>query len=352
MQAVNTISDFLQQTGNQFRVFDLGRRIVEVPASDFIAFENLEQPWPRPLQGSAWIGITFWPASVHDSEQEVEQAIWFLRLPLDEQAKLMQAARDGFLHRLLEIAEAKLDPDKPEPPNIMEDNPLVFRPREDRMAVFNARAAKTLGLPASKFYEHAREYMQGAMGFDQWAFVGLQGLADFAVRLDELDNAPILAAAIAELPEEVLIPLCHAMENVGLPAKVLQALQARLQEEPSLLLQTAICRGVSFADTPQRRQVLLQLLEGEQGNEVELLAAIAARAWDSLTEEQTGLLFLERLAENSHGQEVFNEMLADLMFIPGMREPLFSSLRNPGRSEKLSQALDGLFAALQGGSLD
>jgi hypothetical protein len=348
MQAIHTISDFLQQTGNQFRVFDMGRRVVEVPVGDFMAFEKLEQPWPYPLQRSAWLGITFWLPAEQGSGQETEQAIWFLRLPLDEQARLSQEARDGFLRRLLEIAEAKLNPDKPEPPSIMEDNPLVFRPREDRMAVFNARAAKTLGLPASKYYQHAREYLQGEMGFEQWAFVGLQGLADFAMRLDEADNAVLLGKAIAELPEEVLIPLCHALENVSLPGNVLQALQARLQGEPSLALQTAICRGVSFADTAQRRQVLQHLLEGEQGNEVELLAAIAARAWDSLKEEHICRLFLERLADNIHGQEVFNEMLADLMFIPGMREPLFTSLRNPERSAKLSQALDGLFAALQG----
>jgi hypothetical protein len=350
MQAIYTISDFLQQSGNRFRIFDLGRRIVEVPVNDFLAFEKLERPWPYPLQRHAWLGITFWQSpeqSGQTSAQEAEQAIWFLRLPLDEQAKLMQVARDGFLRRLLEIAGAKLDPDTPEPPNIMEDNPLVFRPREDRLAVFNARAAKALGLPASKYYQHARDYLQGEMGFDQWAFVGLQGLADFAMRLDEADNAAVLDKAIAGLPEEVLIPLCHALENVSLPGNVLKALQARLQGEPSLALQAAVCRGVSFADTAQRHQILLQLLDGKQGNEVELLAAIAARAWDSLNDEQTCLLFLERLAENSHGQEVFNEMLADLMFIPGMREPLFAGLRNPKRSEKLSQAIDGLFAALQ-----
>ena len=270
-----------------------------------------------------------------------------MRLPLDEQAKLMQEARDGFLHRLLEIAEARLDPDKPDPPNIMEDNPLVFRPREDRMAVFNALAAKTLGLPASSYYQHAREYLQGKVGFEQWAFVGVQGLADFAMRLDESDNAAVLGKAIPGLPEEVLVPLCHALENTSLPASVLDALQARLQANTSLSVQTAICRGVSFADTAQRRRVLLQLLEGKQGSEVELLAAVAARAWDSLRDEQTCLLFLERLADNVHGQEVFNEMLADLMFIPGMRDPLFAGLRNPQRSEKLAKAIDGLFAALQ-----
>lgn len=348
MQAIHTLADFLQQTGNQFRVFELGRRIIEVPVDEFVAFEKLERPWALPLQRSAWLAILFWPSADTQHEQ-AEQAIWFLRLPLDEQGKLMQVARDGFLRRLLEIAEARLDPDKAEPPNIMEDNPLVFRPREDRMAVFNACAAKTLHLPASKYYQHAREYMQGEVGFEQWAFIGLQGLADFALRLDEADNAALLGKAIAELPEEVLIPLCHALENVSLPANVLQALQARLQVGPvSLALQTAICRGVSFSDTPQRRQVLQQLLAGEQGREIELLAAIAARAWDSLKEEETCLLFLEGLADNTHGQEVFNAMLADLMFIPGMREPLFAGLRNPRRSEKLSRALDGLFTALQG----
>lgn len=343
MQSIHTISDFLQQTGNEFRVFDLGRRVVEVPVNDFIAFEKLEQPWPGPLQHSAWVGITFW----HTAESEPEQAIWFLRLPLDEQAKLMQSTRDGFLHRLLEIAAAKLNPDLPEPPNIMEDNPLVFSPREDRMAVFNACVAKVLGLPASKYYAPVCEYMRGEVGFEQWTSIGLQGLADFAMRLDETDNATRLSAAIATLPEEVLIPLCHSLENTALPDDVLTALSTRLEGELSLMIQIAICRAMSFADTPQRRQVLQQLLEGEEGNEVELLAAIAARAWDSLTEEQSCLLFLERLADNRVGQGVFNEMLADLMFIPGMRAPLFAGLRNPKRSEKLASALEGLFAALQ-----
>lgn len=343
MQSIHSISDFLQQTGNEFRVFDLGRRVVEVPVDDFIAFEKLEQSWPGPLQHSAWVGITFW----HAADHEAEQAIWFLRLPLDEQAKLMQSTRDGFLNRLLEIAAAKLNPDLPEPPNIMEDNPLVFTPREDRMAVFNACAAKSLALPASKYYAPVCDYMRGEAGFAQWSEIGLQGLADFALRLDESDNAARLTAAIMELPDEVLIPLCHALENTALPGDVLTALTRRLQGEYSPAIQIAICRAVSFADTPQRRQVLQQLLESEQGNEVELLAAIAARAWDSLTEEQTGLLFLERLADNRVGQAVFNEMLADLMFIPGMRDPLFAGLRNPQRSEKLARALEGLFAALQ-----
>ena len=348
MQEIHTISDFLRQTGSGFRVFDLGRRIVEVPVDDFIAFEKLEQPWATPLQGSAWVGITFYPEVGEGVKEETEQAIWFLRFPLDESAKLMQEARDGFLRRLLEIAAAKLNPDLPEPPNIMEDNALVFRPREDRMAVFNARAAKTLGLPASKFYDHARKYMQGTMGFDQWNFVGLQGLADFALRLDEHDNAAVLGAAIENLPEEVLVPLCHALESAPLPGNVLQALQARIEAESSLPIQTALFRGISFTDNAQRRHVLLQLLQGPQGNEMELLAAIAARAWESLEDEEVCLLFLERLAEQVHGQDAFNGMLADLMFIPGLREPLFAGLRNPKRSEKLSVALEGLFASLQG----
>jgi hypothetical protein len=60
------------------------------------------------------------------------------------------------------------------------------------------------------------------------------------------------------------------------------------------------------------------------------------------------MLFLERLAENSAGQEAFNLCMADLLYIPGMREPVLASVRDPKRSEKLSIAIGALFQNVTG----
>ncbi|MCW8891458.1 MAG: DUF3549 family protein, partial [Sedimenticola sp.] len=80
----------------------------------------------------------------------------------------------------------------------------------------------------------------------------------------------------------------------------------------------------------------------------ELLAALSGRAWEQLHEPRLRRLFLERLAENSAGQEAFNHCMADLLFIPGMREPVLGAVRDPNRSEQLSAAIGSMFKGVAG----
>lgn len=58
--------------------------------------------------------------------------------------------------------------------------------------------------PASQYYEHAQLYFSGQIGFDNWQSVALQGIADFAYRLNSADNLKHLHAAWPNLPVEVL----------------------------------------------------------------------------------------------------------------------------------------------------
>ena len=66
MTSVSGITDFLNQAGTQFKVFDMGRRIQELDKDRFLAFEQSEQPYPWPLQQQAWLGMMVWNEASSD----------------------------------------------------------------------------------------------------------------------------------------------------------------------------------------------------------------------------------------------------------------------------------------------
>jgi len=351
MSAFSTIGEFLEQTGTHFRVFDMGRRVEKIPRKEFARFEAGEAPYPYPLQQHAWLGLLGW----NPGEPE-ERFIWFIKLGLDETGRLSLAARDDFLRRVVAAAEEKArareqgEEESGAAGDAMEDNPHGFKPKEERMAAFHAKALKSLGLPPSRFFEHAREYFTGKPGWDQWAFVGLQGIADFAARLDEDDHEALLAKAIAHLPESPLQAVCHALENsrfsLALAEALAERLRAELKGEGRADIVASLIRGVSNTRASGLRQQLLgEVLRSPLGSNVEVLAAIAGRSWADLREPEVGQRFVEALARSEGGQEAFNHVMADLMFIPGMREPLLTYLRNPERSPELARAMGALFQA-------
>jgi hypothetical protein len=325
-----TIGDFFRQTGAQAHYFDLGRRVVEIPAATMTAFEAAELPYPQPFLQAAWLGIAF------HYPPDTEHHVWFLRLPLDEQGKLIQAARDDFLGRLMETAGAEAS-------GALDDNPHGFKPRPERMAVFHAKVSRLLGQAPSQYYPHAREYFQGTPGFEQWNFVGLQGIADVAARLDEDDTAAVLARALPHLPATPFQALCGCLENEAIGPDLGQALAARLDTELAAgdaINVAAAIRGFSLCTNRRLvTETLYKVLDSELGRHVEVLAAIAGRAWEALKEPALQGRFLERLAGCEAGQQAFDGILADLLFMPGLREPLWQSLRRPERSQHLAAAL-------------
>ncbi len=334
-----TLSAFLQQAGAQVQFYDMGRRLMEIPATDMLAIERQQQAYPQPFLRSASLGILFY---YEDSDGvSSDQQIWFLKFPLDEQGLLLQAARDDFLRRMVEqLAEQALARQNTEatqkPPNMPEDNPHGFTPREDRMACFHARVAKRLGQPASQFYAHAADYFAGNNGFEQWNFVGLQGIADVAVRLDEHDNLATLITAIPQLPITPFAALCSCLENETIAPALSAALSARiaiaLQEtDPHIAASTvaAALRGLSHGHDQQALTIALQsVLANDSGRNVEVLATIAGRAWHCLGQKEIRRTFLYNLALCDAGQSAFNNIMADLMFMPGLRQPLLGELRH------------------------
>ncbi|MDQ1363674.1 MAG: hypothetical protein QG652_1536 [Pseudomonadota bacterium] len=330
MTQTSSIQNFLQQTGSGFQVFDLGRRIQPVPENIFTDFETGKIPWPWPLQQQAWLGMML------QQQNNDELVIWFVRLPLDNRGYLDSKIRHDFLQRL-QTTESQ---------DNKTGNPYGFKPKPEQMAVFHARAAAQFNQPPSRFYTHARDYFAGISGYDQWAFVGFQGIADMAARLQQDNNEQLLASALPNLPAQPFEALCQCLEHEQIGDTLATALMQKLeqllaQNETDASLISYCLRALSGSN--QLQQAVQTVLAHRSATHADVLAAIAGRGWIALSDEKQMLVYLENLAQCVQGQDFFTAVIADLVNIPGMQQPIHQSMRNPQRSAALARAIGGMF---------
>ena len=334
-----TLIEFLEATGAEVQIYDVGRRITKISRNDFIKFENLQLAYPYPMQQQAWFGLCMLDESVSE-----EPIIWFLHLSLDETGKLLPAGRDYFIQRLFEAASvANQDIDKKEASaDALKDNPHIFKPREDKMAAFHARIATTLKQAPSRFYKHAQEYFSGEQGWEQWNFVGFQGIADIVERLKIDDNKTLVATAIPHLPIQPLEALCQCLENVVTPLNIANALLKRCQKElsnehPASSVVASCLRGISLTESKNTKNQLITLvLNSSLATNTEVLGAITARAWEWLLKQEHAEHYLNQLAKAD--SDTFNACLSDLLYMPNVRESLLSIIRSPNRPNQLAKA--------------
>ncbi len=339
-----TLGKFIELSGSKMRLFDMGRRIVEISADNFATFEQAQTPYPYPFQQQALFAILL----RNESRKDV-QSIWFLKFPLDEMGLLVQAARDDFLNRLLEkvILNHDASEQNGQIDAALKDNPYSFTPNPNQMAVFHAKAAYLSGDSLSKYYDHTRQYFKGENGFDQWKFVGLQGVADIASRLTEHDNEKIVSEAIPNLPEEPFSILCTCLENESLGSAlttaIIQRIKSSLHNKPVNTGEISMgIRAISCSlDKEAQQKIYRTILDSTIGSEPETVASIAGRAWETLENQELLNCFLEKLAHS--GQRCFNSLLADLLYIPSMRLLVMQALRNPKRSDQLTAAIGEMF---------
>ena len=327
-----TLFEVLERSGADVSVYDVGRRVGRLPRKRCLAFERACAPYPLPLQRKAWC------AFVHAAGESDQPVIWFIRLDLDEQGLLVQAARDALLARLLESARAGASGVDPQAE--LQDNPCAFTPSATRMAQFHARLSVDRDLPPSRFAAHAADYFSGRLGWSQWEFVGYQGIADIASRHRETP----LAAAIPFLPDQPLQALCHCLENQRPDPPLRDALLARLAREmtadtPVVARLAALVRALAGAvDAIDVKRHLLDVLEHPAARDIEILAALSGRAWEALLDRSLLDRFLDRLAENDHGQPAFEACLDDLLSVPEMTGPVRTALRDPGQPDSVRTA--------------
>ncbi len=308
-------------------------------------------PYPKPFLHQAWVAILMW-----NPKQANENVVWFLKLPLDEQGFLVQAARDDFLNRLLQnltnsMGKGPLDQptDATEYRDALKDNPFSFTPDQEKMAAFHATATLTTRQPASAFYDGAKQYFHGKTDLNQWDSLGYQGIADYVIRHQQGNNENKLAQILPRLPDVPLEASCTFIEHIQPGELLSEAIHQRLENsvtegKVSANQIGALLRAISQCPEQEEKiAVLTQVLHSPYGKEAEVIAALASRCWASLQYPELLKLFLQTLAENNAGQACFNRVMADLMFIPTLRALTLQQFRSPERSEALSRAIGGMF---------
>ncbi len=348
-----SITHFLQTGGFHYRVFDMGRKISRFSSEEFESIEGQKQAYPAPFQKKAWFALLFW-----EGGKQNEATIWFLQFPIDELGFLKQEARDAFLIDLLEQTGKNIQAKQQGKQALdeLKESPFAFKPNPDRLAMLHAFATKALDQQPSHYYQHTRDYLSGSAGYEQWQFLGLQGIADVVARLDEEGNEDLLAKAIGLMPEAPLVSFCSALENIKPQGSLAQALIIKLEEctpppfymmndnaEPEASANTQLIsmliRALSGAKPKNLRQNTLQeVLMSPVGKDIEIIAAISGRAWNDLRDKSVLKVFVANLA--GQNQMAFDAILSDLMMIPDMRELILAEMKEGNQPIGLSERLD------------
>lgn len=350
---IDNISSFFELSEYEYRVFDMSRAVRSLSNEKFKKIECQKALFPTPFQQHAWLGIIFWhPESI------TEPAIWFLKFPIDELGFLKLEARDSFIQEMLEqvgdkikkkITKANDQVNGQDKPSKTEHKSLfAFKPQQDKMAIFNSLATRALDQQPSKYYQHAHNYFEGTLGYDQWSLMGFQGLADIAANLDLDDNMYHTAIAIPQMPEQPLILFSQLLEHVEPDGALSKALITRLNQEleaisPNITLVASLARGLS--SSPLKTDCTQLLLASSLSSDIEVLATIASRLWENLKDQWVLKDYLEALALQE--QQSFDVILMELLPIPDMRGYLLEGLKNSQRSKALSTRIGGFMKRFQ-----
>lgn len=332
MSHIATISELLTLSNCQYRIYDMGRKIDKLSKSDFQKIEDNMLPYPYPTQGHAAIAIAFW------QKASAQPYLWFVKLPLDERGLLNQGARNHFIAIIIEALGSDLSVDPSEQQEaLLKSNPYHFTPAQYKLAAINSKLKCELKQPASIYYEECQAYFTGQLGWQQWQQIGLQGIADFAERINEQKNAEHLIKALAHLPEPVIQPLCYALENQPLPLPLIQALITAFENTNNVNFLRALAHNSEHSLV---NNFIERLLTTNLNDEV--LITLAGRCWQALKDKARLLAYFES-AVALENNELFHAMFKDLVSIPMLRPVVFQCMREPKRSDKLAKAIGQLF---------
>ncbi len=352
MNNIENITQLLQLSGSQYRLFDVGRKIDKISKEQFEKIELNQIPYPTPSQGHAFIAVAFWQKQ-STADNTIQPYLWLLKLPLDERGLLNQGARNHFVAIIVEALGSDLTKNPNEQQEeLLKNNPYIFTPAQYKLAALNSKIKVELKQEPSKFLSSFITYIKDKNALYDWRSIGVQGITDFAARINKDENSQLLIKALPQLPSEVLLPLCSALENESLPITLIESLlsafnkalhnnllneQTTKIEVPQHLLRSL----ASNCQHPQVNKLITELLQ-QPTIATELLLTLSGRCWPLLEKEQQLMSFLEHLI-NGQDSALFNAIFKDLVAIPTVRPIVFQCMRSPERSQALAQAIGQLF---------
>ncbi|MCE0493062.1 DUF3549 family protein [Vibrio salinus] len=336
MTKISTLTELLNESGCDYLIFDLSRRVSQIPPADFAKIEEGQMPYPAPVQRKANLAISYW-------NKKREPWIWFLKFELDERGLLKSTDIGQFIRYVIEAMGSRLSDDMTEEQQEkLANNPYTYRPPEEKLAIFHSLLRAKLNLPCSQYYEHAQHYMSGGLGWDNWQTVGLQGISDICARISHEQNSILLRKALRQLPNPPKYALLGVLEHIELPNSLAKTLEELTEDELKkteidLFLLAAYVRALAGAQEKQLASVCRKLLNDPFLSHKEILIAIAGRSASILRDPILAQQFLIRLAE-SNDQNFFNQIFADLVMQPTLRH-VFLTLLHSDATEELQTAL-------------
>jgi hypothetical protein len=358
---IDTISQLLQLSGSQYRIYDIGRLVTKVPKELFEKVELNQLPYPTPSQGHAFIAIAFW------QKQSEQPYLWLLKMPLDERGLLNQGARNHFIAIIVEALGSDLTQETTKKQeDLLTSNPYLFTPAQYKLASLNSKIKVDLKQVPSEYLAPFLHYISGKAGWNNWQAVGVQGITDFVARIKQDNHSKLLLEAIPNLPNEVLLPLCGALENEVLPVELIDALLVKLKDQLKVQPQIALANNTDSSEYEQnishnQQQLSQHLLRALAANithphvkdfmalflqqeqiSPEMLITISGRCWSALANDVLLMQYLEHLV-NCEDMPLFNSIFKDLVAIPIIRPIIFQCMRAQNRSPALAQAIGQLF---------
>lgn len=350
MDTIDTISQLLSASNSQFRLYDIGRKIEKISKDLFKKIELNQVPYPNPTQGHACIAIVFW------QQKSPQPYLWLLKLPLDERGLLNQGARNHFVAIIVEALGSDLTQEaNKQQEELLKNNPYLFTPAQYKLAALNSKIKRSLKQAPSEYLEPFVTYLNDSNDWSNWQAVGVQGITDFAIRINDKNNTNLLIKALPHLPNEVLFPLCSALENESFSVELIEALLSLFNYEETKIKNTTAKSTIERTKFQQHvlrslasnsshvhvKSFITNLLE-QKNITSEILITLSGRCWLALTESEQLMVFFEHLI-HADNQPLFNSIFKDLVAIPIMRPIVFQCMRSPQRSEKLSHAIGQLF---------
>lgn len=341
MNNIETLSQLLQLSDSQYRIYDIGRKIEKISKEQFEKVELNQIPYPTPSQGHAIFAITFW------QKQSPQPYLWLLKLPLDERGLLNQGARNHFIAIVVEALGSDLTKDPSEQQQeLLNSNPYLYTPAQYKLASLNSKIKTDLKQAPSEYFAPFLTYLSGELGWQNWQAVGVQGITDFATRINQDNHSQVLISALANLPDEVLFPLCSALENEPLAIEVIDALLTQLKQampdSNQLSKQQHLLRSLSANSQHPHVKTFITDLLSQQTVAPELLITLSGRCWSALASTELMMQYFEHLVA-SDDTALFNSIFKDLVALPELRPIVFQCMRAPNRSTKLAQAIGQLF---------
>jgi hypothetical protein len=344
------LSQYLSELEGQYRLYDVGRRIRKLDKTQFQQFEDSDIPYPFPYLQHAWLALY-----ISQKNDVGNETLWFLKWPLDEQGKLIQYVRDDLVMRLLRLSEQPLNTvSDTEIDDPLKDNAFSFNPDDIRRANLHAIINHAQHRKPSSHYDTLVSYLQaGTLNpneLSHWKNLGMQGIADVAVK--SANHEASLKSCLAKMPREAYLAFAQCLEHSSVSHTLANVALTRLKvdiEKPgnSSAVEAGLrIIGACFSD--QLRIEAWQLwLNSDYSSDVACVLAFATRNYDDLGFMPESITpFLITLAEfNQDGSEsfsVFTKIVADLLFLPGIRNLLLNALRNPERAVILGQAMQAL----------